>query len=79
MFKHLARLRQSAATLSNVVIIHQHVGGARAGLIVSLPIVSEYPFREMLCTHLSSICSEGGESIRTWRPSQPLPRVRVIE
>ena len=36
MFKHLARLRQSAATLSNVAI-HQHqhlVGAARAGFIV---------------------------------------------
>ncbi len=75
MFKHLARLRQSAATLSNVVI-HQHqhqVGGARAGLIVSLPIVNECPFREMLCKPLSSICSEP----RTWRPSQPHPQVRI--
>ena len=36
MFKHLARLRQSAATLSNVTI-HQHqhlVGGTRTGFIV---------------------------------------------
>ena len=36
MFKHLARLRQSAATLSNVAIPqHQHlVGGTRTGFIV---------------------------------------------
>jgi hypothetical protein len=35
MFKHLARLRQSAATLSNVAIHHQHqVGAARAAFIV---------------------------------------------